>query len=265
MEKAFSNSTKVEMLLRETGFKALIVLSMVMSVVVYVTSPNNILIAIAFPVFWILLSIAALYKPMYSSLCAKLWVLFSVPMAIMLVLLNGLVPATLISLATIFPIMLTKGYWRIASASLIASSTLLVPFSGVDYELAIWLRLSVTNVFIAVMVFLLAWFLEKALVDSLDKSDALKQALESERKAGEAQSVFLATMSHEIRTPMNGIIGLVDIVLSSDITEAQRPKLERVKRAGSTLNNILNDILDHSKLAAGKLMIEHVPISITQV
>jgi signal transduction histidine kinase/CheY-like chemotaxis protein len=265
LEKAFSNSTKVEMLLRETGFKALIVLSMVMSVVVYVTSPNNILIAIAFPVFWILLSIAALYKPMYSSLCAKLWVLFSVPMAIMLVLLNGLVPATLISLATIFPIMLTKGYWRIASASLIASSTLLVPFSGVDYELAIWLRLSVTNVFIAVMVFLLAWFLEKALVDSLDKSDALKQALESERKAGEAQSVFLATMSHEIRTPMNGIIGLVDIVLSSDITEAQRPKLERVKRAGSTLNNILNDILDHSKLAAGKLMIEHVPISITQV
>jgi signal transduction histidine kinase/CheY-like chemotaxis protein len=265
LEKAFSNSTKVEMLLRETGFKALIVLSMVMSVVVYVTSPNNILIAIAFPVFWILLSIAALYKPMYSSLCAKLWVLFSVPMAIMLVLLNGLVPATLISLATIFPIMLTKGYWRIASASLIASSTLLVPFSGVDYELAIWLRLSVTNVFIAVMVFLLAWFLEKALVDSLDKSDALKQALESERKAGEAQSVFLATMSHEIRTPMNGIIGLVDIVLSSDITEAQRPKLERVKRAGATLNNILNDILDHSKLAAGKLVIEHVPISITQV
>jgi signal transduction histidine kinase/ActR/RegA family two-component response regulator len=265
LEKVFSNSTKVEMLLRETGFKALIVLCIVMSVVIYMASPNNIFVAIAFQIFWILLSIAALYKPIYSSLCAKVWVLFSVPMAIILILLNGIVPATLISLATIFPVMLTKGYWRIASVSLIASSTLLVPFSHVDYELAIWLRLSVTNVFVAVMVFLLAWFLEKALVDSLDKSDALKQALESERKAGEAQSVFLATMSHEIRTPMNGIIGLVDIVLSSDITEGQRPKLERVKRAGATLNNILNDILDHSKLTADKLVIEHVPISITQV
>jgi signal transduction histidine kinase len=265
LEKVFSNSTKVEMLLRETGFKVLIVLCIVMSVVIYMASPNNIFVAIAFPIFWILLSIAALYKPIYSSLCAKVWVLFSVPMAIILILLNGIVPATLISLATIFPVMLTKGYWRIASVSLIASSTLLVPFSHVDYELAIWLRLSVTNVFVAVMVFLLAWFLEKALVDSLDKSDELKWALESERKAGEAQSVFLATMSHEIRTPMNGIIGLVDIVLSSDITEGQRPKLERVKRAGATLNNILNDILDHSKLTAGKLVIEHVPISITQV
>ncbi len=60
-------------------------------------------------------------------------------------------------------------------------------------------------------------------------------------------------MSHEIRTPMNGIIGLVDIVLSSDITEAQRPKLERVKRAGASLNSILNDILDHSKLTAANL------------
>jgi signal transduction histidine kinase/CheY-like chemotaxis protein len=148
---------------------------------------------------------------------------------------------------------------------IIASSTLLVPFSGLDYELAIWLRLSVTNIFIAIMVFLLAWFLEKTLVESLDKSDALEQSLPRERKASDAQSVFLATMSHEIRTPMNGIIGLVDIVLSSNITEAQRPKLERVKCAGVTLNNILNDILDHSKLRADKLVIEHVPISISQV
>nr|WP_297349509.1 ATP-binding protein [uncultured Glaciecola sp.] len=240
-------------------------LSIVMSVVIYITSPSHISVAIAFPVVWISLSIAALYKPIYSSLCAKIWVLLSVPMAIMLVLLNGLVPATLVSLATIFPIMLTKGYWRIVSASLIASSTLLVPFSGLDYELAIWLRLSVTNVFIAIMVFLLAWFLEKALVESLDKSDALEQSLARERRASDAQSVFLATMSHEIRTPMNGIIGLVDIVLSSNITEAQRPKLERVKRAGAALNNILNDILDHSKLRADKLVIEHVPISISQV
>ena len=64
---------------------------------------------------------------------------------------------------------------------------------------------------------------------------------------------------------MNGIIGLADIILSSTITEEQRPKLERIKRAGSTLNTILNDILDHTKLAAGKLVIESVPISLREI
>jgi signal transduction histidine kinase len=236
-----------------------------MSLVILVTAPSNRLIAWTFPIFWLLISIIGLYKPNYSSLCAKVWVLFSVPMGIILVLFNGLMPATLISIATIIPVMLTTGYWRIISVFFIAGSTLLVPFSGIDYESAIWLRLSVTNVFIAVTVLLLTSFLERALVNSLDKSDALNQALAGERKASEAQSVFLATMSHEIRTPMNGIIGLVDIILSSHITEVQRPKLERINRAGNNLNNILNDILDYSKLNAGKLVIENVSINITQV
>lgn len=265
LKTVFTNSTKIEVLLRETGFKVLFVLSIVIALVIIIAAPSNSLVAASFPLFGCILSIIGLYEPRCSLLCAKLWVLFSVPMALFLVLLNGLAPATLVSLASILPVMLTKGAWRIISVSLIAGSTLLVPFSGIDYDFAIWLRLAVTNVFIAIMVFLLAWFLERALVDSLDKSDELNRALESERKASEVQSVFLATMSHEIRTPMNGIIGLVDIVLLSDITEAERPKLERVKRAGVALNNILNDILDHSKLTAGKLVIEHVPISISQV
>jgi signal transduction histidine kinase len=265
LKTALSNSTKVDVLLRKTGFKVVIVFSIIMALVIVVTAPSNRLIAWTFPIFWLLISIIGLYKPSYSSVCAKVWVVFSVPMVIILVLFNGLMPATLISIATIIPVMLTTGSWRIISVFFIAASTLLVPFSGIDYEPAIWLRLSVTNVFIAVTVLLLTSFLERALVNSLDKSDALNQALAGERKASEAQSVFLATMSHEIRTPMNGIIGLVDIVLSSNITEVQRPKLERIKRAGNNLNNILNDVLDYSKLNAGKLVIENVSISITQV
>jgi len=265
LEPEVTNTNKVESLLRETGFKVLIVFCILISLVIIAAAPQNPFFAWAFPISWFLLSIIGLYEKSYGSVCAKVWAIITVPSTLVLVLLNGIFPATLVSLVTIFPVMLTKGYWRTVSIFVIASSTLLVPLSPIDYDPGIWLRLSVTNVFIGVTVFLLASFLEKALVDSLDKSDALVQALKGERKANHAQSVFLATMSHEIRTPMNGIIGLADIILASTITEEQRPKLERIKRAGANLNRILNDILDHTKLAAGKLVIESVPISLGEI
>ena len=265
MEREFSNSAQVNDLLRKTGFQVLIAFSIVISVVIILAAPDNSAVAWAFPIFWFGISALALLKPFYSSTCAKIWIVFSLPMTVLLVLSNGLLPATIIAMATIFPVMLTTGVWRIVSVSIIAGATLLVPLSTVEYDSAVWLRLSVTNIFVAIMVFLLTTFLEKALVDSLDKSDALNLALEGQYKANEVQSVFLATMSHEIRTPMNGIIGLVDIVLSAEITEDQRPKLQRVKRAGTSLNRILNDILDHSKLTAGKLVIENAPICMSQL
>jgi signal transduction histidine kinase/ActR/RegA family two-component response regulator len=265
LENAKNNSIKVQELIRQTGFKVLIVFSIIIAFVVLVTAPQNPLFAWAFPVFWFLISAIGAYKKAYGELCAKAWVLLTVPSTLILVLLNGIFPATLVSLAAIFPVMLTSGYWRLISVALITSSTLLVPFSPVNFDPGIWLRLSVTNIFIGIAVYLLAMFLEKALVESRDKTDALNIALEGERKASQAQSVFLANMSHEIRTPMNGIIGLTDIMLSDIITEEQRPKLERIKRAGTTLNSILNDILDHSKLTAGKLVIESEPMSFHEI
>ena len=148
---------------------------------------------------------------------------------------------------------------------IIASSTLLVPLSDVAYDNAIWLRLSISNAIVAIMVLALVTHLEQALVTSLDKSDELKKALIRERKANQTQSKFLATMSHEIRTPMNGILGLLDIMLSADVSDQQRSHLEKIKYSGDVLHRILNDILDFSKLTAGKLIIENVPISIFQL
>jgi hypothetical protein len=77
----------------------------------------------------------------------------------------GIIPATLISLATIFPVMLVKHYWRLFAVIIFASSTLLVPFADLPYEKAIWLRLSISNVIVAIMVLALVSFLEKALVN----------------------------------------------------------------------------------------------------
>jgi len=76
---------------------------------------------------------------------------------------------------------------------------------------------------------------------------------ERAEKANVAKSEFLANMSHEIRTPLNGIIGLTDFVLNSDITTTQHDYLSKVQHSSHALLRILNDILDYSKIEAGKL------------
>jgi signal transduction histidine kinase/ActR/RegA family two-component response regulator len=75
-------------------------------------------------------------------------------------------------------------------------------------------------------------------------------------EATRAKSDFLARMSHEIRTPMNGILGFVDIVRQTDLTSFQSEQLEKVDVAGRTLMMIINDILDLSKIEAGKMVLE---------
>jgi signal transduction histidine kinase/CheY-like chemotaxis protein len=260
-----NNSSKVEQQLRTTGFKVMLGFAFIISAIIVMTEPNNPLIAWVITFTWFILAAIALIRPKYNHWCAKSWVLISVPLALILILSNGIIPATLISLATIFSVMLVKHYWRLFAVIISASSTLLVPFADLPYEKAIWLRLSISNAIVAIMVLALVSYLEKALVASLDKSDEMKKAFIREREANQTQSKFLATMSHEIRTPMNGILGLLDVMLSTDMSEKQRSHLEKIKYSGDVLHRVLNDILDFSKLTAGKLIIENVPINIHQL
>ena len=84
---------------------------------------------------------------------------------------------------------------------------------------------------------------------------AAKQAAEA---ASFAKSEFLANMSHEIRTPLNGVLGMAQAVLRDDLSEVQRDRLQVIQKSGEALLAILNDLLDLSKIEAGKLTLEAI-------
>lgn len=84
-----------------------------------------------------------------------------------------------------------------------------------------------------------------------------EKAAMAARAANNAKSDFLARMSHEIRTPMNGIIGLTDLLFKSKLTSHQNNYLKKIRQASGHLLNIINDLLDFSKIEEGRLEIDH--------
>lgn len=98
-----------------------------------------------------------------------------------------------------------------------------------------------------------------------DQADQLEVARDEAREANHAKTRFLAAMSHEIRTPLNGVVGVLQLLRDTPLTEGQRQLVQVAEGSGEVLLTVINDILDLSKVEAGRLELERLDFDLNRV
>ncbi len=103
---------------------------------------------------------------------------------------------------------------------------------------------------------------ERDVTERIDNENKLAAALSAAEQASAAKSTFLATMSHEIRTPMNGVMGMIASLEKTGLWPEQQRMVDVIRDAGDMLLNVLNDVLDFSRIEAGEISLERIPFQI---
>ncbi|MEQ3703839.1 CHASE domain-containing protein [Thalassolituus sp.] len=103
------------------------------------------------------------------------------------------------------------------------------------------------------------------ITEQIHQESILRHAKEKADEASAAKSNFLANMSHEIRTPMNAVLGMLQLVANTNLDDRQRDYISKSKSAARSLLSLLNDVLDYSKIEAGKLQLDLHPFSMDEV
>jgi two-component system, sensor histidine kinase len=202
-----------------------------------------------------------------SALAGILWTICSF----------GIYPQLQGTMATVY-VVIAIGSTATAALfmSLVGRSFELLVFFGLGSVVAVSLLVeSVRSIPLAILVGIFALTMSRAArevglttarairhrlhADSANRS--LLHAKDAAEAANVAKSQFLATMSHEIRTPMNGVLGALDLLRHSDLNADQRRLVRTAASSGASLMAILDDVLDHSKIEAGKLSLTAAPMS----
>ncbi len=97
------------------------------------------------------------------------------------------------------------------------------------------------------------------------RTEELQEATERAERANRFKSEFVAMMSHEVRTPLNGLLGMTDLALDTDLTPAQRDYLETIRRSAESLVTVVDDVVDLSRIEAGRIELQQVPFDVTAI
>lgn len=152
------------------------------------------------------------------------------------------------------------GAWSVLTIGAVISSLLyagLVPYN----DFTVWSFPFCSGIEAALLSFSLAARLS-LLRRQRHESEMLAQKALTE---SEAKGQFLAQMSHEIRTPMNGVLGMAELLKKTSLDQQQQQYLDIIDNSGKALLTIINDILDYSKIAAGKMQLEKIPFTLEKL